>query len=239
MLGDLNPCCSIIQLPKIMWQTLQSSEVQVKLGITCMQMSYQGDDPPQSLTLLEVWGSCWRSLTPISNHQFSHKICTNGHQTQKQDLKLIISTSFGDYSFCRRTCQDYIGKEPKVYKKCNIVDIRHEPKGRQPTYQQNQGPKEWKTRPNSNQTISTPCNTAMGQVQDIIEDNPTKLGQFGASHGVATPPPSPFGPSFGRWACRRQKAAGSHRHMQQAERNRVGQILSSLQTQEERQNGWS
>jgi hypothetical protein len=35
---------------------------------------------------------------------------------------------------------DYIGKEPKVYKKCSIIDTRHEPKGEQAHNQTNQGP---------------------------------------------------------------------------------------------------
>ena len=86
-----------------------------------------------------------------------------------------------------RTCQDYIGKEPKVYKKCNIVEIRHEPKGRKPTYQQNQGLKEWRTRPNSNQTISTSQNTTMGQVKKLKGARSPKMGAFGLS-GVAAIP---------------------------------------------------
>jgi hypothetical protein len=38
----------------------------------------------------------------------------------------------------------------------------------------------------------------MGQVEDITEDSPMKLGQFGANQGVVAPPLAPLEPIFHR-----------------------------------------
>ena len=38
----------------------------------------------------------------------------------------------------------------------------------------------------------------MGQVTMLTRGDPPKMGVFGLSHGVATPPPGPFGPNFGQ-----------------------------------------
>jgi hypothetical protein len=36
---------SLFNYPRLCGRHLKSSQIQVKLGITCMQISYQGDDP--------------------------------------------------------------------------------------------------------------------------------------------------------------------------------------------------
>jgi hypothetical protein len=99
-------------------------------------------------------GACWQSWTPIYNRQDSHKISLN--KTLNLELGLITNQfhEFQWFTICRRTCRNNIESVPKVYKKSNNTNTRHEPRGRRPMYQANQGPTRWRTRPNLDQTSS-------------------------------------------------------------------------------------
>jgi hypothetical protein len=75
----------------------------------------------------------------------------------------------------------------KVYKKHNNTNIRHEPKGRRPTYQANQGPVMRRTSPNPKQTVSNWRQPPIGSIKKPTWGHRPKLGTFGSSWGGAAP----------------------------------------------------
>jgi len=70
--------------------------------------------------------------------------------------------SFGDLLFAEGHVGINTRNVPKVHKKHNKINTRHETKGEKAHYQQIRGPKRQRTRPNPSQNISTLCNTTVG-----------------------------------------------------------------------------
>jgi hypothetical protein len=117
--------------------------------------------------------------------------------------------SFGDLPICRRICQNNIENVPKVYKKDNNTNTRHELKGEKAHNQVKQGLKERRIWTNPNQITLSLHKHHIGSLKRSKGVNPPKMGQFGPSRGAAAPLVAPFGLNFGRLALTASLNVGS------------------------------
>ena len=89
--------------------------------------------------------------------------------------------------FLKGTCLNNKDNTPKMHNKTRRNITHHEPKGRSPTYQANQGLARWRKKPKTQSKPSPngikPCRTH----SEAQRRQPIELGSFGPSWGVATP----------------------------------------------------